>query len=592
MSNPLLTYILSPYVHLIENRLARHSTQHGAFHRLTGVVLELSEEVRALLVQLRLGRKIRLSEEDLDKSPGGWGPIRRLVVAEFLITEGRDPLASFLEWYVVRPIQNPALAYRSEDNSPSLARISMGQHVFSPRKDEIPPIIEESMTPPASEIFLRADGTKTLREIFEGTRKDEGTGPLEDDIFREALELLTRADRQLIKLAPRRQSLDDPYQPFNIVPRDLYHSTEQNPQIDPVETIQDFHLRGIEDAWWEFDFIEPTLNHSFRFPTEVFGGLDYGSRFCLSTLKPEVLPALGSSAQLKVLEVGGGTGTFARSFIEQALDLRSTALEGVEFRYHILELSPALMRNQREVLSEHLASITHFQQDATDFQLPEHKFNLIIANEVIADFPVSLARRAGPKEPADARSGAMTVGDGRWEGPGASLIEKYHLPVESAPDAFLVHSGIFQFIERAWQHLSPGGTVILTEYGAEHRYPVQSYHLNHEEFSIHFGQVMACAARLGFNCRLLTLKEFMAADDQVLMLNGREEHLLCLGRVMEKYGVRVPFSALSRTEFQERFGEIAERIGLVGHTFSPLRTGFHFGPDINEFMALILSRPV
>ena len=28
----------------------------------------------------------------------------------------------------------------------------------------------------------------------------------------------------------------------------------------------------IEDASWEFDQIEPTVNHSFRFPHEALGG--------------------------------------------------------------------------------------------------------------------------------------------------------------------------------------------------------------------------------------------------------------------------------------------------------------------------------
>jgi SAM-dependent methyltransferase len=590
MHTPSLTYRISPYVHLIENRLVRDRTQHGAFHQLTGDVLELSEELRVLLAQMRFGLRVRLSEEDLDKFLGSWGPMRRLVVGEFLIEEDLDPLAAFLDWYVIRPMQSPALAYASADGSLSLARMSMAQHIFSPRKDELPPIIEESMSAPQSQIFLQADGTKTLRELFEAMG-GVGVGPLEDDIFREAINLLTRKDRQLIKLAPGRENLGDPFQPFNIVPRDLYHSPPRGSQPETLETVQDFHLLGIEDAWWEFDFIEPTLNHSFRFPSEVFGGLDYGSRFCLSALRPEVFPLLGTTTRMRVLEVGGGTGTFARSFIKQALSLRSDILAGTELGYHILELSPTLMRNQRELLSEYLPLVTHFQQDATDFQLPGQKFDLIISNEVIADFPVSVVQSASTASPADGPIVAMEDERRAWKGPGAHLIEKYRLPVENAPDTFLVHSGIFQFIERAWEHLSPGGTMILTEYGTEDKYPVQAHHLNHEEFTIHFGQVLACAAQVGFNCRLLKLEEFLEADVQVSMLSGREEHLLCLRHVMERDGARVPFAAISQKEFQERFGEIAERIGLVGYRFSPLSTGFHFGPDIKEFIALILQRP-
>jgi hypothetical protein len=117
------------------------------------------------------------------------------------------------------------------------------------------------------------------------------------------------------------------------VPRNLYHSERKDqPRPDSSrETIIDFHLDGIEDASWEFDQIEPTINHGFRFPHEALGGFDYGSRFCLSTLKPEVVPLMNNSPTLEVLEVGGGTGSFARAFITQAASL-------IDVHYHILDV--------------------------------------------------------------------------------------------------------------------------------------------------------------------------------------------------------------------------------------------------------------
>ena len=381
-----------------------------------------------------------------------------------------------------------------------------------------------------------------------------------------ALVFLTTQERQLIKFTLRPEELDDPFSAVNIMPRNLYHSEKK-----ADTTIGDFHLHGIEDAGWEFDFIEPTVNHCFRFPHEALGGLDYGSRFCLSTLTPEVVPLLNQSSHLNVLEVGGGTGTFASGFIKQAARSDKAKLD-----YHILDLSPALMKNQRKLLSEFLPESSHFHQDATEFELPGHTFDLIVSNEVIADFPVATVQR-GP--------------DGKWQGDGASFVEKYSLSDKDAPNPFLVNAGVFRFLERAWKHLKPGGTLVVSEYGSRDRYPARSFNLNHDEYTIHWGHVVTCATKVGFQCRLLTLKEFLGFDDNVLVLEGREEHLLCLNHVLKHYGEVLPYAIISKSDFEKRCAGIVEATGLIGYSFSPLHKGFHFGPNLRDFFVLLMNKP-
>ncbi|HKV35198.1 MAG TPA: SAM-dependent methyltransferase [Pyrinomonadaceae bacterium] len=518
------TYRINPYISFIENRLFPGEIQRAVFHRLTGELIEydFTKSLTADDVQLR-----------------------QLIQRGFLITGDYDPLAPLLDWYVARPIQNPAVMYRSKTGEWMLVRTSMKQTVYSPKLDELPVVIEEQLTPLAADLLLMADGTKTLREIFSG---------LNDE--REAIDFLTTQERQLIKLTPWREVLDDPFSNVNIVPRNLYHSDRKD-----QPAITDFHLYGIEEAAWEFDFIEPTVNHSFRFPHEALGGLDYGSRFCLSTLRPEVVPLLNESDHLEVLEVGGGTGSFARSFIKQAANK-------TRVNYHILDLSPALMANQRKLLSELFPESSHFHQDATEFDLPGKTFDLIVSNEVIADFPVASGR-----------------------GEGAYYVEKYDLSNKDASDSFVVNAGVFRFIERAWKHLKPGGTLIVSEYGAEDRYPAASFNLNHDEYTIHFGHLAACAAKVGFDCRLVTLKEFLDLDDEVLVLNGREEHLLCLNHVLKNYGQALPYAVISKSDFEKQCGRVVEQTGLIGYSFSPLKTGYHYGPNIRDFFVLVMNKP-
>jgi hypothetical protein len=234
------------------------------------------------------------------------------------------------------------------------------------------------------------------------------------------------------------------------------------------------------------------------------------------------------------------------------------------------------MANQRKVLSELLPESRHFQQNATEFDLPDHTFDLIMSNEVIADFPVASVQRNSGNE---------------FKGEGASYVEKYDLSVEGAPDSFVVNSGAFRFIERAWKHLRPGGTFIVTEYGAADRYAARSYNLNHDEFTIHFGHLAACAAKVGFQYSLLTLKQFLNFDDDVLVLNGREEHLLCLNHVLKDYGEVLPYAVISKSDFEKRSQSILEETGLIGYSFSPLNKGYYYGPNIKDFLVLIMHKP-
>lgn len=567
------SYSINPYISFIESRLFPEFVEHAVFHRLTGMILEPSETVRGMLSATRSGSRTSLSENDFNNLTGGRAQLIQLVQQEFLIPEGHDPLASLLNYYVARPIQNPAVAYRSTTGEWILVRTSMEHTVYSRKRDELPEIIEEKLSPLIAGILLMADGTRTLQQIFSALRGANGASVLEDFEFRTAIDFLTSQERQLIKFTLRLEDLDHPFTYVNIVPRNLYHS-ERKDQPRPhssTETIIDFHLHGIEDASWEFDQIEPTVNHCFRFPHEALGGLDFGSRFCISTLKPEVVPLMSSSPTLEVLEVGGGTGSFARSFIKQAASLNSTKVN-----YHILDLSPALMENQRKILSGLLPESRHFQQNATEFDLPDHTFDLIVSNEVIADFPVASVQRKNVDE---------VQGDGAYD------VNKYGLWDKDAPDSFVVNSGAFRFIERAWKHLKPGGTLVVTEYGSEQKYAARSYNLNHDEYTIHFGHLAACAAKVGFQWRLLTLKEFLDFDDDVLVLNGREEHLLCLNHVLKNYGDVLPYAVISKSDFEKRYQGIVEETGLIGYSFSPLNKGYHFGPSIKDFLVLIMNKP-
>jgi len=557
----MVPYQLSPYVATIENRLTRGTVQSALFHRLSGEIVKISAELQQLLGVLRVQKIIRLDLSGL-RAQSTPTLLLSLIDSHFFVPTDEDALTPFLEHYVVRPIQNPAIGYRRESEEVTVIRTSMAEYIFGRRKNDLPVVIEESVVNLAGAIFRSADGTNTLREII----LQWGAEAIGNDV-RDAVDFLTSIERQLIKLTPRQEDCLNPYHPCNIIGRNLVHANEVS-DVHESESVHEFHLHGIEDGTWEFDQIEPTINHAFRFPSEVLQGLNYGAKFCSVLDELHVF----QPSPISILEVGGGTGTFAHCFIEESLR------RGHKITYHILDLSPTLIDHQKSVLSDLDVPVTHFHQDATQFDIPGQCFDLIISNEVIADFPVAQVAREGSSS--------------AWNGPGQAWVEKYDLQTPDDRDQFLVNSGVFKFLERAHKHLNRGGFLIATEYGWENIHPVQAFQLNHEEFSIHFGNVKRCAESLGFECRLEPLKEFLHADDQVLMLDGRELRILCLNHIFRRNGIPpLPYAALSKTEFASRYEHVLPKLDLIGLSYSPLAGGFHFTPDLDAFMTIILRQP-
>src|ERR1043166_4528061 len=161
------TYSINPYISEVENRLFPGVVQRAVFHRLTGEIIESADQ-------------------------------RLLIERQFLIPEGFDPLAPLVDDYVTRPIQNPAVAYRSKTGEWLLVRTSMNETVYSRKRDELPAIVEEKLSPLITEILLLADGTRTLRQIFSVVREEGDV--LQDREFRTAIDFLTTQERQLIKV--------------------------------------------------------------------------------------------------------------------------------------------------------------------------------------------------------------------------------------------------------------------------------------------------------------------------------------------------------------------------------------------------------
>src|SRR5262245_43863561 len=144
----MLSYSLNPYISFVESRLFPDFVQYAVFHRLTGDLVEPSERVRTLLLAIKTGSPVSFNENDFNS--GHRLELQQLLQKQFLIPDDYDPLAPLLNHYVTRPIQNPAVAYHSKSGEWILVRTSMEHTVYSRRRDDLPPIIEEKLSPLAA----------------------------------------------------------------------------------------------------------------------------------------------------------------------------------------------------------------------------------------------------------------------------------------------------------------------------------------------------------------------------------------------------------------------------------------------------------
>jgi SAM-dependent methyltransferase len=516
---------LSPLVARVEDRRGPRA-QVGIAHRLNGRTLGLSPDLAELF------------ESEPAEVPAEAREAWEALAAFGFLVPSPDPaalLAPFAGHRLIRPWMNPAISYRQGDEE-RLVRLEETALCRLPRGPRPPRLVDEPIGPAAARVLRLADGSRTLAEV---ARICEG-GLAE---LYEPLDFLTRPERQAVRLAPPGTDLGDPRTPLHWLQQSFAVTEDEGTAGQGGATGRPFYENAVDDALWNFDWVEPTVSHAFRFPTAALGQEPYGERLGAALLgrlgrRPEGEP-------LRILEIGGGAGYFAQAFLRRARALRGPA---AAVEYTIFDCSPALAARQRDTLRDAPAALRFVRGDAEELHLPGERFDLIVANEVIADLTVEL----------------------------------------DAASQTLIHRGILALLDRLGAHLAPHGLACLTEYGTVDEPPARVEHLNHPEFSIHFGPLLEHAGRRGLAAELRPLGDMLAVHPEAEMLCGQQERILCLRHLFARHGAEVPFAAFCREGFTRRFGELAERLEVGGLAFAPLAAGLHYGPDLAQFQALLL----
>lgn len=413
----------------------------------------------------------------------------------------------------------------------------------------------------AADILRLADGTRNTETIAEDLKVEAQSVnneilKLEESIPR----LFARGGTDRTKHSKQQQQLD--------VAKKMQRVWEAaNWSVDSNAR---FHETGIPDAHSQFDEIETTVSHLFREPHRALGGRRYGEAFCDWLLDRGMI-----TTGANIMEIGCGVGYFA-SHVLNRLQHRDPGLYD-SISYTMFDLSPELQRSQQEQCANHALKIEFQSGNAEEFDFGQQRFDLIISNEVIADFSVT------PVRPSN-------VSKGTPETETEQLAVDYGLdctpPFQGYSARVAINSGAIRLVEKLNTILIPGGHAVLTEYGTVDQLPNAVSFGDHLEFTVHFGHLKKVAEALEMETRLENLGDLLQFDRDFQILDLRTQNSLAKALMPELGYEELPTLAYDASMLQQLFEEATEVENL---DFQPLDEVQALTPF--RFFALIMQRP-
>jgi len=446
-----------------------------------------------------------------------------------LVREGQDERLA-LDWF--HPMRGPWILVHEE---------TLGYVLRS--SDEVR---LERLDPFERRVLRLADGARTVGEIAH----ELGSAA------REAIFRWTHSERQVLKL------LEKPARDYKKLPP----YAESTMPFAPLEraapaasagvaSTRDYHRDEIDSADEQFEVRETTLSHAFRVPHPALGGETYAARLLHALEERDLL----GEATKRVVEVGGGAGWFARTALE--------ALAGRELRWTICDLAPELQRSQREKVKD--ARARFVRGDAERLPLRSGSVDLLIANEMIADLETVRVTKGSPAA--------------------ASLASAHGVSFDDAPGEFWVNAGALRFVGEVARVLAPGGAAVVTEFGELDSYPVESTHLDHREFSIHFGHLRAAAERAGLEARFEAVPDLLELDGSVHVLATNRSFFRVLRALLATRGVLLEKLAYTKEQLEALLGSRFALSAIEGLKLHPAGERV-LGLRPGEFKALLLRK--
>jgi len=515
------------------------SLVYGVYHRLSGAVFGISDDLLALLQMMRAEHQAWPS---LEMAADAQAIAQELALHELLVTEPDRPLLGMTRGATLFvPRRHPAVIVRLAD---SLLQVTIPRDLNLcrlPRTSQQTEAAVEYFEGVEAELLEAAcqpQGCTDWSARFEGREAQVA----------EALDVLTHPELQLVRLS--RFGLPAPESPSHIIVQSFRRSAMPASRGPGALTdARDFYRHYLVDGQVNFDWVEPTVSHAFRRPTEALGGQSFGQRLGHFFVRRSGSDLRTSARPFRVLEIGAGLGLVARSLAPILVE----AFTDRRLIYTLLDISPHLLEQQRRTLAD-LDIEFEFVVGEAQCSLPEDvTFDLVLANEVIADFELTQRESGGP----------------------------------------LRQSGLGGLLDGLSHIAAPGALVFLSEYGSRDAPPRQVAHLNHPEFTIDFGDLANQARKVGFDVEILSLDEVLGFDGSARLLVGQQEGYACLNAMLEARGLeRLEYRTYDEIEFEQTVLRRCLPAQLLWPHCAPARFGLHFGPEIDSFLCAVLTKPV
>jgi SAM-dependent methyltransferase len=252
----------------------------------------------------------------------------------------------------------------------------------------------------------------------------------------------------------------------------------------------------------QFDRVEPTISHLFRFPHPALNHKSYGAAFCHALMEKNIL----TCERKNILEVGGGLGHFALEFSKE---LQQNKLSPA---YTILDLSANLQTAQRNLLSNN--NINFILANAQQLPFLDEAFDgIVISNEVVADFD------------------AIEYSLADWETSNDPMIKYLREHEEIKETKILLNTGAINFVEELARVMKKGSVAVITEHGFEGNGRIAycgsiAAEAAHLEYSINFNHLALVAKQHSLEVKLVNLIDFLNFNKEVAVANLNDARAL------------------------------------------------------------------
>lgn len=429
-----------------------------------------------------------------------------------------------------------------------------------------------------SDLWRSLDGERTVQQLALALTETYD-GDVGMDLGRAVVSIAqwTHSARQLTRTLPTPKSKmarlppyassTVPYAPFDEVQP---AQPQPQPQSVPHADLTAYHTNAITDAEAQFEENETTLSHLLSDPHPALNNRSYAQTLAdLAVQRGWV-----ASGRATIVEVGGGTGRFAQQVLAALLP------QLPDVQYTVIDSSPVLHQAQAQRLHE-FSTQAHAQLgDALALGLADESVDWLVSNEVIADLRLGfVTRKALTTMQLDAQTDAEAL----------AMVQSYELGYTGAPEPLPVQVGATRLLEQIAKALRVGGYALLTEFGDKDQFPVESTHLDHAEWSVHFGHLLQVAEKLGLEAELVPVPALLGLREEVWVLASNRTQFRNLRFLLRSVGCDLPKRALTPEQLAVHCGGKIAPERLEGVQFRPIGERV-MGIVPKEFKALILRK--